>query len=80
MQELDGIAIGKVEWKYQKPKAFRAVRFFFFSTGFHYGRGEWHSPSNDTDAFPYLRNNDAPLSGHPTPSDFNINLPSTTWF
>jgi hypothetical protein len=59
MQELDGKAISKVEWKYQKPFAPSSS---FFSTGFHYGRGEWHSPSHDTDAFPYLRNNDAPHS------------------
>ena len=24
----------------------------------HYGRGEWHLPSHDTDKFPYLWNND----------------------
>jgi hypothetical protein len=28
-------------------------------------RGEWHLPSPDTDAFPYLQNNSKALSSHP---------------
>ena len=46
---------------------------------YHYGRGEWHSPSHATDAFPYLRNGTSP-KGYPTPSGFYINLPTVIWF